>query len=48
MESITFTRETLEADLQGSTSGEAWERYCQELIKAHDNYVHDHFRGEAN
>ena len=45
MESITFTREALEVALKGTTSGEAWQAYVEDLLKAHKDYVLDNYKG---
>jgi hypothetical protein len=45
MESIKFTREALEVALQGTTGGEEWQEYVEDLLRAHNEYIKDNFKG---
>ena len=45
---MIFTREALEAELQGTTGGEEWEDYCRELYEAHISYIKDNYKGAGN
>ena len=45
MESIKFTREALELALQGTTGGEEWQEYVEDLLRAHKAYIMDNYKG---